>query len=133
MKERESFRPFAPSVLAEDLGRYFETPPDLDSAGSMLLALQVRDRRCAQRIPAVVQENGITGQITSRVHVVREETNPLYARLLREVRDLSGIGMVLNTSFNIREPIVCTPEHAVRTFAGSSMDALAIGPFLVRR
>lgn len=133
VKERESFRPFAPSVLAEDMGRYFETPPDLDSAGSMLLALQVRDRRCAQRIPAVVQENGITGQITSRVHVVREETNPLYARLLREVRDLSGIGMVLNTSFNIREPIVCTPEHAVRTFAGSNMDALAIGPFLVRR
>jgi carbamoyltransferase len=133
VKERESFRPFAPSVLAEDVGVLLDAPVDLDAAEYMLLALPTRDARAAQRIPAVVQENGITRVATSRAHVVRDEANPLYARLLREVKALSGVGMVLNTSFNISEPIVCSPEHAVRTFARSRMDALAIGPFLVRR
>lgn len=133
VKERESFRPFAPSVLPEDAGRWIETPSDLDAAEYMLLALPTRDRRAAQRMPAVVQENGSDGQVTSRIHVVREEVNPLYARLLRELKALSGIGMVLNTSFNISEPIVCTPEQAIRTFARSKMDALAMGSFLVRR
>ena len=133
VKERESFRPFAPSVLAEDLGVYLEAPADLDAAEYMLLALPVRDLRSAQRIPAVVQENGITRIATSRAHAVRDEANPLYARLLREVRAGSGVGMVLNTSFNISEPIVCSPDHALRTFSRSRMDALAIGSFLVRR
>ena len=133
VKERESFRPFAPSVLAEDAGRFLELPADLDAAEYMLLAMPSRDRRSAQRIPAVVQENGITGVSTSRIHLVREEANPVYARLLRELKARTGLGMVLNTSFNISEPIVCTPDHAVRTFARSKMDALAIGPYLVRR
>lgn len=133
VKERESFRPFAPSVLAEDVGRYLREPRDLDAAEYMLLALPVRDRRSAQLIPAVVQENGSTGVATSRVHVVRDEVNPIYARLLRELKGLSGIGMVLNTSFNISEPIVCTPQQAVSTFMRSKMDALAMGPFLVQR
>lgn len=132
-KERESFRPFAPSVLAEDVGRYLEVPADLDAAEYMLLALEVRDRRAAQQIPAVVQENGSTGIATSRVHVVNEAANPTYARLLREIKARSGVGIVLNTSFNVSEPIVCTPADAARTFARSRMDALAIGPFLVRR
>ena len=133
VKERESFRPFAPSVLVEDLGVHLVAPADLDAVEYMLLALPVRDSRSAQLIPAVVQENGITRVATSRAHAVREEANPLYARLLREVRSRSGVGMVLNTSFNISEPIVCSPDHAVRTFSRSRMDALAIGPFLARR
>jgi len=133
VKERESYRPFAPSVLAEDAGVLLDVPADLDAAEYMLLALPTRDRRSAQRMPAVVQENGSTGRSTSRVHVVRDEVFPVYARLLRELKALSGLGMVLNTSFNISEPIVCSPEHAVRTFGRSKMDALAIGPFLVRR
>jgi len=133
VKERESFRPFAPSVLAEDVSVHLKAPADLDAAEYMLLALEVKDRKSAQLIPAVVQENGSTGVATSRAHVVREETNPLYARLLREMKDQTGLGMVLNTSFNISEPVVCTPEQAVKTFERSKMDALAIGPFLVRR
>lgn len=133
VKERESFRPFAPSVLAEDVGVHLKAPADLDAAEYMLLALEVKDRKSAQMIPAVVQENGSTGVATSRAHVVRDEANPLYARLLREVKAKTGLGMVLNTSLNISEPIVCAPEHAVRTFERSKMDALAIGPFLVRR
>jgi carbamoyltransferase len=132
-KERESFRPFAPSVLPEDVGVHLKAPADLDAAEYMLLALPVKDRRSAQLIPAVSQENGSTGVATSRAHVVREQVNPLYSRLLHEVKSLTGLGMVLNTSFNISEPIVCTPEHAVGTFKRSKMDALAIGPFLVRR
>jgi len=133
VKERESFRPFAPSVLAEDVGVHLKIEGDLDAAEYMLLAMQVKDRRSAQMIPAVVQENGSTGISTSRAHVVREDVNPTYARLLREMKARTGLGMVLNTSFNISEPIVCSPEDAVRTFARSRMDALAIGPFLVRR
>jgi carbamoyltransferase len=133
VKERESFRPFAPSALAEDAARHLDMPADLDAAEYMLVAVPVRDRRSARSIPAVVQENGGTGQVTSRVHVVNERANPIYAELLREVKALSGVGMVLNTSFNVGEPIVCSPADAARTFARSRMDALAIGPFLVRR
>jgi carbamoyltransferase len=133
VKERESFRPFAPSVLVDDVPRFLHEPRDYDAAEYMLLALPVRDRRAMQHIPAVIQENGSTGVATSRVHAVRDEVNPLYARLLGELRSLSGIGMVLNTSFNIGEPIVCTPQQAVATFLRSRMDALAMGPFLVHR
>jgi carbamoyltransferase len=133
VKQRESFRPFAPSVLPEDVGKFLDAPEDLDAAEFMLLAIPARDARSAQRIPAVVQENGITRFATSRAHVVRPETNPIYADLLREMKALSGVGMVLNTSFNISEPIVCSPEHAIGCFQRSKMDALAIGSFLVRR
>ena len=133
VKERESFRPFAPSVLAQDVGQFLEPPRDFDAAEYMLLALPVRDRRSMQRIPAVIQENASTGAATSRVHSVRDAVHPLYAHMLREMRSLSGIGMVLNTSFNISEPIVCTPEQAVATFKRSRMDAMAMGPFWAER
>lgn len=133
VKERESFRPFAPSVLPGDLGRHLQAPADTDAAEYMLLALPVVEPRDVQRIPAVVQENGITRTATARPHVVRPEVNPIYADLLKEMKALSGLGMVLNTSFNISEPIVATPEHAIATFQKSRMDALAIGPFLVKR
>lgn len=133
VKERESFRPFAPSVLVDDVARHLRVPTDLDAAEYMLLALPVKEPRDIQRIPAVVQENGITRVATSRAHVVRPEVNPIYARLLQEMKSLSGIGMILNTSFNISEPIVCTPSHAVDCFKRSKMDALAIGSYLVKR
>lgn len=133
VKERESFRPFAPSVLVEDIARHLRAPDDLDAVEYMLMALPVREPRDIQRIPAVVQENGITRVATARVHAVRPEVNPIYAALLREMKNLSGLGMVLNTSFNISEPVVCSPEHAVSCFQRSKMDALAIGPYLVKR
>jgi len=133
VKERESFRPFAPSMLAEEVPLFMRAPRDYDAAEYMLLALPLLDRRAAQLIPAVVQENGSTGLATSRVHVVAERSQALYADLLREMKALSGVGMVLNTSFNISEPIVCTPQQAVATFKRSKMDALALGPLLVVR
>ena len=131
VKERESFRPFAPSVLLSDASRHLQIPSDLDGAEYMLLAVPVNEPRDAQRIPAVVQENGSTRVATSRPHVVRPEVNPIYARLLEEMKSLSGLGMVLNTSFNISEPIVCSPADAINCYKRSKMDALAIGPFLV--
>jgi carbamoyltransferase len=86
-----------------------------------------------QVIPAVIQENGSTGRATSRIHQVEEEHNPLYAELIREFASLTGLPLVLNTSFNISEPIVTTPRQAVATFGRSSMDALVIGPYLATR
>jgi len=85
-----------------------------------------------QVIPAVIQENGSTGIATSRIHVVQPAHNPQYAALIEALDELTGLPVVLNTSFNIREPIVTTPEQAVATFLRSSMDALAMGPFLAQ-
>jgi carbamoyltransferase len=131
VKYRESFRPFAPSVLPEGVARFFETPAEMLATAYMLFALPVKDRRLAQVIPAVVQENGSTGKSTSRIHEVQPAHNPLYAQLISEFRGLTGLPLVLNTSFNIGEPILNTPKEAVATFLKSSMDAMAMGPYLV--
>ncbi|MFC1611139.1 carbamoyltransferase C-terminal domain-containing protein, partial [Myxococcota bacterium] len=131
VKYRESFRPFAPSVLPEAMEKFFHGPADMISTRYMLFALPLRERKLMQMIPAVVQENGSTGVATSRIHLVENETNPLYAEVIREFRKLVGLPLVLNTSFNIREPIVTTPDHAIDTFLRSSMNTLAIGPYLV--
>ncbi|HOX46909.1 MAG TPA: carbamoyltransferase C-terminal domain-containing protein [Myxococcota bacterium] len=133
VKYRESFRPFAPSVLPEALTRFFLTPADMVSARYMLFALPLRDRRDLQVLPAVIQENASTGQATARVHLVEREHSPAYAAMIDEFKGLTGLPVVLNTSFNISEPIVTTPNEAVATFLRSSMDALAMGPFLVER
>ena len=79
-------------------------------------------------IPAVVHFDG-----TARVQCVTQSLNPQFYRLLSEFKKLSGFGALLNTSFNIQEPIVCTPLEAIRTFSRSSMDCLSIGNYLVRR
>ena len=80
-----------------------------------------------KEIPAVVHVDG-----TSRVQVVREETNPRYHRLLKEFEAISKVPVLLNTSFNIKgEPIVCTPHDAIRTYAATGLEALAIGSFLL--
>jgi len=133
VKHRESFRPFAPSVLPAAMERFFTTPAEMLSTRFMLFALPLKERKQVQVIPAVIQENGSTGRATSRIHLVEEEHNPVYAELIREFASITGLPLVLNTSFNISEPIVTTPRHAVATFMRSSMDALAIGPYLVTR
>jgi carbamoyltransferase len=131
VKYRESFRPFAPSVLPAALDRFFQTPAEMLSTRYMLFALPLQEHKQVQMIPAVIQENGSTGRATSRIHLVEEEHNPLYWQLIEEFKSLTGLPLVLNTSFNIREPIVTSPEQALATFLRSSMNALAIGPFLV--
>lgn len=118
VKFRESWRPFAPSVLADRNAEWFE--PAIESP-YMLLALNVRpDRR--ESVPAITHVDG-----TARVQTVTEEANPLYHRLIDCFAGLTGIPMVLNTSLNVRgEPIARTPTDAIRCFTESGLDVLLI-------
>jgi carbamoyltransferase len=135
IKEREPFRPFAASVLeAATTGLFEHTPQDTqtDPTSFMLFAVPVRNGT-ADALPAVVHRNRSTGQAFSRIHVVKQPDNPAYYEVLECFRDQSGCAALLNTSFNIAEPIVCTPEDAVSTFVRSSLDAMTLGPYFVER
>jgi carbamoyltransferase len=145
VKYRESFRPFAPSVLREEVGAWFEL--DADSP-YMLLVAPVRGERQramseAERalfgidklnvprseIPAVTHVD-----YSARVQTVHKETNPLYHALISRFRELTGCPVLVNTSFNVRgEPIVCTPQDAFRCFMGSEIEVLAVGNCLLRK
>ena len=137
VKDREEFRPFAPSVLESHAARYFDVP-FLQTGGEttpchfMLATVPVKTEAVSS-LPAVIQENQSQGQCSSRIHVVSDNVNPAYQELLEEFCTRSGYAAVLNTSFNISEPIVCSPEQAVATFQQSSLDALVLGPYLVER
>ena len=125
VKGREPFRPFAPSVLAADAERFFDIP-DSTSARFMIVTYAARDG-VASLIPGVVHVDG-----SARVQIVYEEDNPRYHRLLERFRELTGLPVLLNTSFNrAGEPIVGCPEDAIRCFLESELDALVIGDYLV--
>jgi carbamoyltransferase len=139
IKYRESFRPFAPSVLREDVSKYFET--DIDSP-YMLLVDKVRPEICR---PMTAEEEALFGidklnvsrsdlpaithvDYTARVQTVHKETNPLYYQLIEAFKRKTGCAVLINTSFNVRgEPPVCTAEDAFKCFMGTEMDALVIG------
>ena len=137
IKFRESFRPFAPSVLAERADDYFGLGAD---SPYMLLVGPVHNvsiegeglerlRHIDSPVPAVTHVDG-----SARVQTVHEATNPLYWRLLRAFEARTGCPVVVNTSFNVRgEPIVCTPEDAYTCFRRTHIDALALGPYLVTK
>ena len=125
VKHREPFRPLCPSVLAQEAAHWFEMDRPSLPAGYMLTTHTVRDEQ-RERIPAVTHVDG-----SSRIQLVTEEANPLFFRLIRELEALTGIPIVLNTSFNNTEPIVCSPQHAIATFLETQIDVLALGPFLV--
>lgn len=127
IKHREAFRPFGPSVLAERARDWFEIDKETSASDFMLIAYPVR-KSTRSRIPAVVHVDG-----TSRVQTVRRELQPRYYALIEEFERLTGVPMVLNTSLNDDEPIVCTPEDALGTYRKTGMDYLAIGNFLVAR
>ena len=131
IKHREPFRPFGASVLAEDAAEWFTIPTDRAGAAScrdlMILAYVVRSER-ASKIPAILHHDG-----TCRVQVVDEKQNPLFHSLISRFRELSGVPLVLNTSFNDREPLVGSPDDALKTFARTQIDALFLGDHLVRR
>lgn len=142
IKYRESFRPFAPSCLEERVGDYFE----LDRASPyMLLVAQVRDERCegkenAKELPMRDRINQVRSDVpaithvdySARVQTVNEETNPLYYAIIKAFEELTGYGIIINTSFNVRgEPIVCTPEDAYRCFMRTEMDYLVLGSFIL--
>lgn len=139
VKYRESFRPFAPSVLREDLSNWFEM--DDDSPYMLLVADVVEDKRKdmtseeqalfginklnvpRSEIPAVTHVD-----YSARVQTVHKETNPRYYELIDRFKELTGCPVIVNTSFNVRgEPIVCTPEDAFRCFMGTELDVLVIG------
>jgi carbamoyltransferase len=127
VKFREAFRPFAPAILREHLHDYFEAPPGMDMP-FMLLVPKVRPEK-RETIPAVTHQDG-----TGRVQTVTEQHNRLYYRLIRRFHELTGVPVLINTSFNVRgEPIVCTPRDAYRTFVGTGIDVLVIGHHLVTR
>jgi len=124
IKRRESFRPFAPSVLREATAEWFEVDDDVP------FMMQVYPVREAKRplIPAVTHVDG-----SGRLQTVARDANPRYYRLIEAFRDLSGVPMVLNTSFNENEPVVCKPEEALDCFLRTRMDMLVIGDWLVSR
>ena len=124
IKRRESFRPFAPSILREDVANWFETEDDVPF---MMQVFQIRRERRAQ-IPAVTHVDG-----SGRLQTVTAEDSPKYHRLISAFRDLTGVPLVLNTSFNENEPIVCRPEEALDCFLRTAMDVLAIGEFILQR
>jgi carbamoyltransferase len=124
IKKRELFRPFAPSTTIEACGAFFEI--DQPSPYMNILAAVRAEKRDV--IPAVTHVDG-----TARVHTVSAEANPLYHRLITAFGARTGVPVLLNTSFNIQEPIVNTPAEALATFRASGMDLLAIGRRLYRR
>lgn len=129
VKQREEFRPFAPAVLAEHAGKYFEITPGTERIFEhMLFVAQVREEY-RDRLPAITHVDG-----SARLQVVRRDSAPLFWELISRIGGHLGMPIVLNTSFNLRgQPIVRTPGEAVATYARSSMDALALGRWLVTR
>ncbi len=124
IKRRESFRPFAPSVLKEELTAYFEQTVE---SPFMMHVVKIRPE-WRQRLPAVTHVDG-----TGRLQSVDKESNPLYHKLINAFRRRTGIGMVLNTSFNENEPIVDTPEQALDCFQRTDMDALCLGRYILMK
>ncbi|HUC61862.1 MAG TPA: carbamoyltransferase C-terminal domain-containing protein [Alphaproteobacteria bacterium] len=124
IKRRESFRPFAPSILREEVAAWFETDDDVPF---MMQVFQIRPERRAA-IPAVTHVDG-----SGRLQTVHASTNPRYHRLISAFRALTGVPMLLNTSFNENEPVVCRPEEAIDCFLRTEMDVLVLGDFIVTR
>jgi carbamoyltransferase len=124
IKHREIFRPFAPSILEEATGEYFEKAYP---SPFMTLAYVVRPEK-RKDIPAPTHVDG-----TGRLQTVSRAANPRYWRLIREFGNLTGVPVVLNTSFNDNEPIVCRPEEAIECFLRTKMDALVLGNTFIRK
>ena len=145
VKYRESFRPFAPSVLREDVSEWFEI--DIDSPYMLIVSDVVKNKRLKilddekslfgieklniprSEIPAVTHVD-----YTARIQTVHKETNPRYHAVILKFKELTGCSVIVNTSFNVRgEPIVCTPEDAFRCFMGTELDLLVIGNMILNK
>jgi carbamoyltransferase len=124
IKYREPFRPFCPSILAERTGEYFEI--DYPSP-FMVMAYKIRPEQ-RERIPAVTHGDG-----TGRLQTVERDVNPLYWSLIKRFEEMTGVPVLLNTSFNENEPIVNTPREALECFLRTQMDVLVMGPFHLRK
>jgi carbamoyltransferase len=145
VKYRESFRPFAPSILSEHVSDWFE----IEEASPYMLMVadivQGRRRRMTAQEQArfgIDKLNAVRSQIpavthvdhSARIQTVHRETNPVYHALLEQFRELTGCPVLVNTSFNVRgEPIVCTPEDAFRCFMGTDIERLVVGNALISK
>ena len=145
VKYRESFRPFAPSILREDVSEWF----DLNDDSPYMLV--VADIAPAKRRQVTVDESALFGidklnvprsdipavthvDYTARVQTVHEETNPKYYALIKKFKEITGCPVIVNTSFNVRgEPIICSPEDAFRCFMGTELDVLVVGNCLLEK
>ena len=124
IKRRESFRPFAPSVLRERVSEWFETDDDVPF---MMKVFQIREGKKAQ-IPAVTHVDG-----SGRLQTVTEIDNRIYYRLIQKFAEQTGVPMLLNTSFNENEPVVCQPEEALDCFLRTEMDMLVMERHVITR
>jgi carbamoyltransferase len=124
IKRRESFRPFAPSVLAEHVEIWFE------ESGDVPFMMQVYQIQSAKRaaVPAVAHVDG-----SGRLQSVYRQTNQRYWQLIEDFRQITGVPMVLNTSFNENEPVVCRPAEALDCFLRTRMDVLVLGDSFIER
>lgn len=127
IKHREDFRPFAPSVLAEKAADWFDCHGRSVSEEFMLFAYSTRKKN-HEKIPAVVHVDN-----SSRIQAVNKDTNPRYHQLISAFESISGIPMVLNTSFNDSEPIVMTPDDAINTFKKTGIDVLFLNDHMILR
>ncbi|MCX7222043.1 MAG: carbamoyltransferase [Burkholderiales bacterium] len=145
VKYRESFRPFAPSVLREDVSDWFDI--NVDSPYMLLVADVVKTRQ----LPMTVEQEQLFGieklnvprseipavthvDYSARIQTVHEQTNPLYYKLIKKFKELTGCPILVNTSFNVRgEPIVCTPEDAFNCLMGTEIELLVVGNCLMRK
>ena len=144
IKFRESFRPFAPIVLREDASEFFDIDPEHDSPYMLIVAPVRKDKRkqvdgAAQGLDKLHQLRSVVPAVThvdfsARLQTVDGEQNPRLAALMRKFKERTGCPVLINTSFNVRgEPIVCTPQDALRCFYGTEMDVLVLENFVIRR
>ena len=124
IKRRESFRPFAPSILREHVIEWFEEEADVPF---MMQVFQVRPEK-REVLKATTHVDG-----SGRLQTVHSDTNPIYYKLLQEFQKLTGVPILLNTSFNENEPVVCHPHEALECFLRTKMDVLVLGTWMVRR
>ena len=124
IKHRETFRPFAPSILRDDVAEWFEQD---DSVPFMTKVFQIRNEK-REQIPAVAHVDG-----SGRLQTVFRETNPRFYLLIESFKRITGVPVLLNTSFNDNEPIVCRPEEALACFLRTKMDILVLGNCLITR
>jgi len=126
--DRTEFMPFAPATRVEEVSDCYVGLEGAEHAAEFMTIIFDCTEKFRRECPAAVHVDG-----TARPQIVRKETNPSFHRVLEEYRALTGIGTVVNTSFNMHEePIVCVPEDAVRSFMRGHLDYLAMGPFIVQ-
>jgi carbamoyltransferase len=129
VKHREKFRPFAPVVCEDDALKYFECDTPVPEPTDYMLMVYPVKKEWHKKIPSVTHVDG-----SGRLQTIRRDQNPLYFDVIKELGKLSGIPILINTSFNIRgEPIVCTPYDAYKCMMGTGIDYLFIGKFLIKR